>query len=94
MPLVVPGINSTDGDSTEDWMTKLVGKKLSDEEKSSETVRCLHCPSSVLCQGMLLTCPSTGLRQARSPPGGTHYRARNDGHKGLQGEQTQCPCQG
>lgn len=47
MPLVVPGINSTDGDSTEDWMTKLVGKKLSDEESSSETVRYLHYPSSV-----------------------------------------------
>jgi hypothetical protein len=47
-----------------------------------------------LRKGMLLTCPSTGLRQARSPPGGTHYRARNDGHKGLQGEQTQRPRQG
>jgi hypothetical protein len=95
MPLVVPGINSTDGDSTEDWMTKLVGKKLSDEESSSETVRYLHCPSSVfVCEGILLTCPSTGLRQARSSPGGTHYRAGNDGHKGLQREQTQRSRQG
>lgn len=55
MPLVVPGINSTDGDSTEDWMTKLVGKKLSDEESSSETVRYLHRRSLYLCKGMLLT---------------------------------------
>ncbi|KAJ4257379.1 hypothetical protein ACHAPJ_006171 [Fusarium lateritium] len=38
MPLVVPGINSTSGDSAEDWQNKLVGKKLSDEETSTETV--------------------------------------------------------
>ncbi|CAM1507463.1 Fc.00g071040.m01.CDS01 [Cosmosporella sp. VM-42] len=39
MPLVVPGINSTGGDKNEEWMNKLVGKKISDEE-SSETVFC------------------------------------------------------
>ncbi|KAF7550824.1 hypothetical protein G7046_g7897 [Stylonectria norvegica] len=39
MPLVVPGINSTSGDKTEEWTNKLVGKKLSDED-SNETVFC------------------------------------------------------
>jgi len=37
MPLVVPGINSTSGDKAEEWTNKLVGKKLSDEESSTET---------------------------------------------------------
>jgi hypothetical protein len=38
MPLVVPGINSNDSASkTEEWMNKLVGKKLG-EEASNETV--------------------------------------------------------
>ena len=40
MPLVVPGINSTSGDKAEEWQNKLVGKKLSDEETSTETVCC------------------------------------------------------
>jgi hypothetical protein len=39
MPLVVPGINSTGGDKTEEWQNKLVGKRLSDDEASTETVR-------------------------------------------------------
>jgi len=30
MPLVVPGINSNDGSKTDDWMNKLVGKKIGD----------------------------------------------------------------
>lgn len=38
MPLVVPGINSTSGDKAEEWQNKLVGKKLSDDEASTETV--------------------------------------------------------
>ena len=38
MPLVVPGINSTDaGSKTNDWMNKLAGKKLGDV--SDATVR-------------------------------------------------------
>ncbi|KAF5020043.1 hypothetical protein F66182_7924 [Fusarium sp. NRRL 66182] len=37
MPLVVPGLNSTSGDKAEEWQNKLVGKKLSDEEASTET---------------------------------------------------------
>ncbi|KAF4461491.1 pua rna binding domain-containing [Fusarium albosuccineum] len=37
MPLVVPGVNSTTGDNAEEWQNKLVGKKLSDEDASSET---------------------------------------------------------
>ncbi|EXJ85215.1 hypothetical protein A1O3_05890 [Capronia epimyces CBS 606.96] len=35
MPLVVPGINSKDSSSTDSWMSKLVGKQLSD--KTNET---------------------------------------------------------
>ncbi|KIW46429.1 uncharacterized protein PV06_02101 [Exophiala oligosperma] len=34
MPLVVPGINSKDSSSTDSWMTKLMGKKLSDSSSS------------------------------------------------------------
>ncbi|KAH9870647.1 hypothetical protein IAQ61_006125 [Plenodomus lingam] len=30
MPLVVPGLQSKDGSSSEDWMGKLMGKKLGD----------------------------------------------------------------
>lgn len=39
MPLVVPGVNSTSGDKAEEWQNKLIGKKLSDDEASTETVR-------------------------------------------------------
>lgn len=37
MPLVVPGLQSKDGNSTDDWMSKLMGKKLGDSH--DETVR-------------------------------------------------------
>jgi hypothetical protein len=30
MPLVVPGIQNTDGGNSEDWQSKLMGKKLGD----------------------------------------------------------------
>jgi hypothetical protein len=30
MPLVVPGIQNTDGGSSDDWQSKLMGKKLGD----------------------------------------------------------------
>ena len=36
MPLVVPGLQSNDGGKTEEWMNKLVGKKIGDT--SNETV--------------------------------------------------------
>ncbi|KAF1984722.1 hypothetical protein K402DRAFT_395420 [Aulographum hederae CBS 113979] len=35
MPLVVPGINSNDGDKTSEWMNNLMGKKIG--EASDET---------------------------------------------------------
>ncbi|EMD91755.1 hypothetical protein COCC4DRAFT_187825 [Bipolaris maydis ATCC 48331] len=31
MPLVVPGIQSKDGNSKEEWMTKLMGKKIGEK---------------------------------------------------------------
>ncbi|KAI8941293.1 hypothetical protein NX059_002522 [Plenodomus lindquistii] len=31
MPLVVPGLQSKDGNSGDDWMSKLMGKKLGDQ---------------------------------------------------------------
>ena len=37
MPLVVPGINSSSGNKTDEWSNKLVGKKVSDDP-SNETV--------------------------------------------------------
>lgn len=40
MPLVVPGIQSKDGNSKEEWMTKLMGKKIG--EKHDEVVRFFH----------------------------------------------------
>lgn len=36
MPLVVPGLMSKDGDKTNDWMNKLMGKKIG--ETSDEIV--------------------------------------------------------
>ncbi|CAK4032064.1 Hypothetical predicted protein [Lecanosticta acicola] len=40
MPLVVPGLQSNDGDKTSGWMDKLMGKKLGDSH--NETVKCFH----------------------------------------------------
>ncbi|EOA82266.1 hypothetical protein ACJQWK_05540 [Exserohilum turcicum] len=31
MPLVVPGLQSKDGNGSDDWMSKLMGKKLGDQ---------------------------------------------------------------
>ncbi|KAF4435750.1 putative pua rna binding domain-containing protein [Fusarium austroafricanum] len=58
MPLVVPGINSTSGDNAEEWQNKLVGKKLSDEETSTETVfakRDLPQETRIIEPGMMVT---------------------------------------
>ncbi|EGU85246.1 hypothetical protein FOQG_07766 [Fusarium oxysporum f. sp. raphani 54005] len=58
MPLVVPGINSTSGDKAEEWQNKLVGKKLSDEETSTETVfakRELPQETRIIEPGMMVT---------------------------------------
>ncbi|KAF4976037.1 hypothetical protein FZEAL_7255 [Fusarium zealandicum] len=58
MPLVVPGVNSTSGDKAEEWQNKLVGKKLSDEEPSNETVfakRDLPQETRVIEPGMMVT---------------------------------------
>jgi hypothetical protein len=41
MPLIVPGVttnNADSGDKTEEWSKKLVGKTISEEDPSSETV--------------------------------------------------------
>ena len=46
MPLVVPGLSSTGGDKTSDWMNKLVGKKMGDT--SNETV--CHLTTSLHCK--------------------------------------------
>jgi len=37
MPLVIPGLQSKEGSSTEEWQSQLVGKKIGDE--SNEIVR-------------------------------------------------------
>lgn len=38
MPLVVPGINSVDGsNSTQSWMQKLAGKKISESGPTDDT---------------------------------------------------------
>ncbi|KAF5248284.1 hypothetical protein FANTH_6002 [Fusarium anthophilum] len=58
MPLVVPGINSTSGDKAEEWQNKLVGKKLSDEETSTEPVfakRDLPEETRIIEPGMMVT---------------------------------------
>jgi hypothetical protein len=39
MPLVVPGLMSKDGNGSDDWMSKLMGKKLGDQH--DEMVRLL-----------------------------------------------------
>ncbi|KAH6880085.1 hypothetical protein B0T10DRAFT_609687 [Thelonectria olida] len=58
MPLVVPGINSTGGDKTEEWSNKLVGKRLTDDEASTETVfakRELPQETRIIEPGMMVT---------------------------------------
>jgi len=37
MPLVVPGINSADGTSTDSWMQKLAGKKITESGSTDDT---------------------------------------------------------
>ncbi|KAI5369318.1 Putative proteinase inhibitor I78 [Septoria linicola] len=39
MPLVVPGLQSTDGSKTSDWMNKLVGKKIGDTSNETTFAR-------------------------------------------------------
>jgi hypothetical protein len=58
MPLVVPGINSTSGDKAEEWQNKLIGKKLSDDDASTETVfakRDLPQETRIIEPGMMVT---------------------------------------
>lgn len=77
MPLVVPGINSGgDNSKTEEWMNKLVGKKLTDGQ-SDATVRY----SCVLVRQILKI---TVVCQARPSQGDSCYWAGNDGYQGLQ----------
>ncbi|EON97501.1 putative pua rna binding domain-containing protein [Phaeoacremonium minimum UCRPA7] len=57
MPLVVPGITSNNGDKTEEWTNKLVGKTLS-EDSSSETSfakRDLPQETRIIEPGMMVT---------------------------------------
>ena len=42
MPLVVPGIQNTDGGDSADWESKLMGKKIGDNH--DEVVRFAPCP--------------------------------------------------
>ncbi|KAK5092729.1 hypothetical protein LTR70_005275 [Exophiala xenobiotica] len=37
MPLVVPGINSADGSTSESWMQKLAGKKITESGSTDDT---------------------------------------------------------
>ena len=37
MPLVVPGINSADGNPTDTWMQKLAGKKITESGSTDDT---------------------------------------------------------
>jgi hypothetical protein len=52
MPLVVPGLQSKDGSGGEDWMSKLMGKKLGDQHdemvRSSHIIVPLPFPSCVI----------------------------------------------
>ena len=48
MPLVVPGLQSKDGtssSSTDDWMSKLMGKKLGDQHDEMVSLYTLYSPS-------------------------------------------------
>lgn len=63
MPLVVPGINSSlTGDKKNDWLDKLMGKKLSDS--TSDEVVQFSLLSSLLLQ-LLLTIGYVVIRKAR-----------------------------
>ncbi|KAK3933628.1 hypothetical protein QBC46DRAFT_401612 [Diplogelasinospora grovesii] len=59
MPLVVPGITSNNsGDKTEEWMSKLAGKKLCDDGPTNETNFCktdLPKETRIISPGMMVT---------------------------------------
>lgn len=76
MPLVVPGITSNgSGDKTEEWMNKLVGKKISESEPSNETVRL---PNPRGCPGWLLTRDGRHFARQTCPrPRGSSSQARS-----------------
>ncbi|KAI9376765.1 peptidase inhibitor I78 family-domain-containing protein [Aspergillus egyptiacus] len=46
MPLVVPGINNTSGGSTDEWLNKLMGKKLSDSASDATSFAKKDLPES------------------------------------------------
>lgn len=65
MPLVVPGLQSKDGNASGDWMTKLMGKKLGNQhdemvsKQRNEEVRYLpnHLPFLPTSQSLPLPPP-------------------------------------
>jgi hypothetical protein len=98
MPLVVPGVTADNmgGDKTQEWMTKLAGKTLS-EGPSSETVsskssRLLICPGTLADD--LVPSPLPDLLQDGPATGDTRHRARHDGDQGLQAGEAERTCRG
>lgn len=89
MPLVVPGImNNNNGDKTQDWTNKLVGKTLC-EGPSSEIVSQLGDALVALADDPT----SPGLLQDGAATEDASHRARLDGDQGLQPREAQRPCQ-
>jgi hypothetical protein len=60
MPLVVPGLQSKDGNSNDDWMSKLMGKKLGDQH--DEMVSRLLPPFCFSLTVTLLLSPPLSIR--------------------------------
>jgi hypothetical protein len=48
MPLVIPGLQSKDGDSSEDWGSKLLGKKLGEQHDEIVSAACSPLPFPAL----------------------------------------------
>jgi len=65
MPLVVPGLQSQDGNTSNEWMTKLLGKKLGDQH--DEVVRTSLSFLLSLLSPQPVPPPPTRVAQPRSP---------------------------
>jgi hypothetical protein len=106
MPLVVPGLQSKDGNSGDDWMSKLMGKKLGDQHDEMVSRPPLTLLSSFLSSPCRRICLSFSvlsnldvsanaillldLCKDRSSPETPHSYARLDADNGLPAREVEC----
>jgi hypothetical protein len=106
MPLVVPGLQSKDGNSGDDWMSKLMGKKLGDQHDEMVSRPPLTSLSSLLSSpyrhirlsfSVLFSLNVSvnamlllDLRKDRSSPATPRSYARLDADNGLPAREVEC----